>query len=205
MTQDCDGGYDEPYVEREHKLQPHLGIGCHAMVKACFDTKVKIEPSNELTQYWNTAIRKEDTSALTYLDNTSIEYEPIDGTNGDSSSKPSEELPNHTQQQQRESSKPTDVCFCDDNNTINCSQTQLTMTAYPGEEINISVVTVGQLNGKPIYKKYALNVFGFQSLKLLNNHFLTVRLDFKYRTKPIHVSAWSSNIKQSHVMLQLNR
>ena len=39
------------------------------------------------------------------------------------------------------SSEPTDVCFCDDNNTINCSQTQLTMTAYPGEEINISVVT----------------------------------------------------------------
>ena len=27
------------------------------------------------------------------------------------------------------SSEPTDVCFCDDNNTINCSQTQLTMTA----------------------------------------------------------------------------
>ena len=45
------------------------------------------------------------------------------------------------------SSEPTDVCFCDDKNTINCSQTQLTMTAYPGEEINISVVTVGQLNG----------------------------------------------------------
>ena len=45
------------------------------------------------------------------------------------------------------SSEPTDVCFCDNNNTINCSQTQLTMTAYPGEEINIYVVTVGQLNG----------------------------------------------------------
>ena len=45
------------------------------------------------------------------------------------------------------SSEPTDVCFCDDNNTINCSQTQLTVRAYPGEEINISVVTVGQLNG----------------------------------------------------------
>ena len=45
------------------------------------------------------------------------------------------------------SSEPTDVCFCDDNNTINCSQTQLTTTAYPGEEINIYVVTVGQLNG----------------------------------------------------------
>ena len=45
------------------------------------------------------------------------------------------------------SSKPMDVCFCDDNNTINCSQTQLTMTAYPGEEINISVVTVGQREG----------------------------------------------------------
>ena len=45
------------------------------------------------------------------------------------------------------SSEPTDVCFCDDNNTINCSQTQLTMKAYPGEEINISVVTVGQENG----------------------------------------------------------
>ena len=45
------------------------------------------------------------------------------------------------------SSEPTDVCFCDDNSTINCSQTQLTMTAYPGKEINISVVTVGQQNG----------------------------------------------------------
>ena len=45
------------------------------------------------------------------------------------------------------SSEPTDVCFCDDNNTINCSQKQLTMTAYPGEEINISVVTVGQVDG----------------------------------------------------------
>ena len=45
------------------------------------------------------------------------------------------------------SSEPTHVCFCDDKNTINCSQTQLAMTAYPGEEINISVVTVGQENG----------------------------------------------------------
>ena len=45
------------------------------------------------------------------------------------------------------SSEPTDVCFCDDSNTINCSRKQLTMTAYPGERINISVVTVGQLNG----------------------------------------------------------
>ena len=42
------------------------------------------------------------------------------------------------------SSEPTDACFCDDNNTINCTQKQLTMTAYPGEEINISIVTVGQ-------------------------------------------------------------
>ena len=68
-----DGGYDEPYVEREHKLQPHLGIGYHVWVKACVNTEVKIEPSNKLTQYGNRAIRKEDTSALTYLDNTSIE------------------------------------------------------------------------------------------------------------------------------------
>ena len=45
------------------------------------------------------------------------------------------------------SSEPTNVCFCDDSYTINCSQTQQTMTAYPREEINISVVTVGQLNG----------------------------------------------------------
>ena len=45
------------------------------------------------------------------------------------------------------SSEPTRVCFCDDNNTINCSQTQLTMTAYPGEHINIYVVTVGLKNG----------------------------------------------------------
>ena len=45
------------------------------------------------------------------------------------------------------SSEPTYLCFCGDNNTINCSQTQLTMTAYPGKEISISVVTVGQENG----------------------------------------------------------
>ena len=45
------------------------------------------------------------------------------------------------------SSEPTDVCFCDDNNTINCSKEQLTMTAYPGQEINISVVTVGLSDG----------------------------------------------------------
>ena len=42
------------------------------------------------------------------------------------------------------SSEPTEVYFCDNNNTINFSQTQLTMKAYPGEEINISVVTVEQ-------------------------------------------------------------
>ena len=58
MWSSYDGGYDEPYVEREHKLQPHLGIGCHAFVKACFDTEVKIEPSNELTQYWNRPLGK---------------------------------------------------------------------------------------------------------------------------------------------------
>ena len=45
------------------------------------------------------------------------------------------------------SSESTNICFCDDNKTINCSQIQLTMTAYPGEEIYISVVTVGQLDG----------------------------------------------------------
>ena len=45
------------------------------------------------------------------------------------------------------SSEPTHVRFCDDNNTIKYYQTRLTMTAYPGEEINISVVTVGQENG----------------------------------------------------------
>ena len=71
------------YVEREQKLQPHLGIGCHALKKACFNTEVKIKPGNELTQYWNRDFRKEDTSALTYLDNTGIKYEPINGTSGD--------------------------------------------------------------------------------------------------------------------------
>ena len=45
------------------------------------------------------------------------------------------------------SSEPTRVRFCDNNNTINYSQRQLTMTAYPGQEINISVVTVGQGKG----------------------------------------------------------
>ena len=31
VTQDYDGGYDEPYVEREHKLQPQLShrLSCH--------------------------------------------------------------------------------------------------------------------------------------------------------------------------------
>ena len=30
-AQDYDGDYDEPYVEREHKLQPHLvhRLSCH--------------------------------------------------------------------------------------------------------------------------------------------------------------------------------
>ena len=45
------------------------------------------------------------------------------------------------------SSDPTDVCFCDENDTINCSEKQLTMAAYPGEEISVSVVTVGIKNG----------------------------------------------------------
>ena len=44
------------------------------------------------------------------------------------------------------SSEPTHAYFCDDNN-INSSETQLTMTAYPGEEINISVLTVGRKDG----------------------------------------------------------
>ena len=46
------------------------------------------------------------------------------------------------------SSEPTNVCFCnisgDNNNTQNCNQKLLKKTAYPGEEINISVVAVGQ-------------------------------------------------------------
>ena len=45
------------------------------------------------------------------------------------------------------SSEPYDVCFCDQNNTIDCYHSQLALTAYPGEEINISVVTVGQQHG----------------------------------------------------------
>ena len=45
------------------------------------------------------------------------------------------------------SSEPTEVCFCHENNTRDCSQTQLKMEAYPGEEINISVVAVGQQDG----------------------------------------------------------
>ena len=114
------------------------------------------------------------------------------------------------------SSEPTDVCFCNDNNTINCSQTQLTMTAYPGEEINISVVTVGQLNGvapavlqirslgtrvsnsvlhyssatkcktiafTSIYTLYTLNVFKFESSKLLNISLSNCPLGFEISNK----------------------
>ena len=44
------------------------------------------------------------------------------------------------------SSKFTDVCFCD-NNKIDCSNKSLSIKAYPGEKINISIVTVGQENG----------------------------------------------------------
>ena len=111
------------------------------------------------------------------------------------------------------SSEPTDVCFCDDNNTINCSQTQLTVTAYPGEEINISVVTVGQLNGvapailqihntfthlglrntsavsckaislKSIYETYILNVLNSGSIKKLKIVFRNCPLGFKTSSK----------------------
>ena len=44
------------------------------------------------------------------------------------------------------SSEPTDVCFCD-NNKMDCSNKSLSMKAYPGEKINISIVIVGQENG----------------------------------------------------------
>ena len=88
-------------------------------------------------------------------------------------------------------SEPIDVCFCDDNNTINCSQTQLTMTAYPGEEINISVVTVGQQNGvapgnlqlqplgnvssiRTIYNTIAMNCTIIQFIPIDDNYSLTV-------------------------------
>ena len=114
------------------------------------------------------------------------------------------------------SSEPTDVCFCDDNNTINCSQTQLTKTVYPGEEINISVVTVGQKMGvapgileiqslgtidsnsvlhnssamkcttiayTSIHRKNLLNVFGFESSKLLNISLSNCPLGFKRSNK----------------------
>ena len=85
------------------------------------------------------------------------------------------------------SSEPTDVCFCDDNNTINCSQTQLTMTAYPGEEINVSVVTVGQQNGVVpgilslddgaqilLYNTSAMNCTDIQFFPIYRNYTLTV-------------------------------
>ena len=66
------------------------------------------------------------------------------------------------------SSEPTDVCFCDDNNTFNCSQKELTMITYPGEKINISFVTVGQNNGVApgIVEIKALKVAG----TLINMH-----------------------------------
>ena len=44
------------------------------------------------------------------------------------------------------SSAPTEVCFCE-NNTPDCFLSSLNMSAYPGEEITIPIITLGQRNG----------------------------------------------------------
>ena len=94
------------------------------------------------------------------------------------------------------SSEPTGVCFCDDNNTINCSQTQLTMTAYPGEEINISVVTVGLKNG------VAPAILQIQSLL---DEGTTVRKDELYNTSAMECTTIAfTALYDSYVLKVLN-
>ena len=47
------------------------------------------------------------------------------------------------------SSNPRKICFCDDNQTPNCTSTNKSIleSKYPGEQFNISIVIVGQLDG----------------------------------------------------------
>ena len=45
------------------------------------------------------------------------------------------------------SSDPFRICLCNLNNCPNCSQSMKTLSAYPGETFQVSVVTVGQRNG----------------------------------------------------------
>ena len=45
------------------------------------------------------------------------------------------------------SSDPFRICLCNLNNHPNCSQSMKTLSAYPGETFQVSVVTVGQRNG----------------------------------------------------------
>ena len=99
------------------------------------------------------------------------------------------------------SSEPSYVCFCNDNNTMNCSQTQLTMTAYPGEEVNISVVSVGQLNGaapasiemRPLHKEDG-KLFKTNAMNCMNIAFKPIYKTYKLNVfeiesfKLIHIS-----------------
>ena len=101
------------------------------------------------------------------------------------------------------SSEPTDVCFCDDNNTINCSQTQITKTAYPGEEINISVVTVGQRNGT------APGILQIRPLETIGNysvlHYTSAKKCTTFTFTPVH-SIYSLNVfgQQSQKLLNIS-
>ena len=45
------------------------------------------------------------------------------------------------------SSDPFRICMCNLNNRPNCSQSMKTLSTYPGETFQVSVVTVGQRNG----------------------------------------------------------
>ena len=66
------------------------------------------------------------------------------------------------------SSEPMNVCFCENRKT-NCSRKLLTMTAYPGEEINISVATVGRGKKKIVPGEIQIQPLNHASKILLYN------------------------------------
>ena len=104
------------------------------------------------------------------------------------------------------SSEPTYVYFCDDKNTINFSQAQLTMTAYPGEEINISVVTVGQRDGvapglikiQPLGKASASAViYNTIAMNCTTIAFTPIEVNYSLTTFGHHSNSVTLNIEKS--------